>query len=76
MPFRLLLAYARAMPRLQAEEELRMVRASAAPWMQDDDRARYLRELEAAAHPKPKPRGLIGSKAVRAWFEAWGLPVG
>lgn len=75
MPFRLLLAYARAIPRLQAEEELRLVRVTVAPWMRDDDRARYLRELEEAVRP-PRRTGLFGSKAVRAWFQAWGLPVG
>jgi hypothetical protein len=62
------------LPRLEAEEELRLVRALAAPWMEKRDRARYLEELERAA--RPVRRGLYGSQAVRAWFAAAGLPIG
>jgi hypothetical protein len=74
LPWRWLNAYARALPRLEAEEELRMVRAFAAPYMEKPERARYLEELERAI--RPVRRGIYGSQAVRAWFAAAGLPVG
>lgn len=69
------MVYVRALPRLEAEEELRMVRAVSAPWMSERARRAYLERLEGTVSPRER-RGLVGSAAVRAWFQQFGLPIG
>lgn len=76
MPLRLLFAFARALPRLEAEEELRAVRAMSAPYMRETDRRRYLRQLEDLVRPRATGQGLTGSRALREWLAAWGFAVG
>jgi hypothetical protein len=45
-------AHVRMLPRLEATAELRMVRAGGAPWLEKNEGATYLRELEHQARGK------------------------
>jgi len=60
--------------RMEAEEELRLVRAMGAPWMDKDDSRAYLEALREAAYghqPKQRPRYVSPATAALAM----GIPV-
>ncbi|MCX2728557.1 hypothetical protein OO015_13790 (plasmid) [Thermomicrobium sp. 4228-Ro] len=52
-----------------------MIRAVSAPWMSERARRAYLERLERSVSPIER-RGLVGSTAVRLWFQTFGLPIG
>lgn len=49
-------AYAQMLPRLEAEEALRMVTVAGVPWMEQSDQRDMLRELRRAARVETKPQ--------------------
>lgn len=70
MPEPVLNAYVKMLPRIEAEEELRMVRAMGAAWMEAPKQREYLRELQRRALGGKRQRG--GSLAS---LEAMGVKV-
>lgn len=50
IPRVLLSAYVRMLPRLEAQQEMRMVRACSSPYLEQADRKKYLGELEREQH--------------------------